>query len=224
MKPPAKKPVDTAPAKPSRISPKNFPHALEQFEDKLIQLGSEFELLEKESYPKVKKIIDGAVPQMETMVAHLCRTHSDRIQQELMNNMFEFLNRAPIWETRFVPGLQSQRAEVELLYRQGWRYLMSAHDPKSGIGGQMYHRPKPPSTIEEFKKIYEKMMVAMKEKDAELKQREQYYDEKAKTAKKKPVTPVPDDDDEVATAVSEDDTPPPVVKKPLVKLKAKAKS
>lgn len=228
MKPPAKKPVDNSPAKPSRISAKNFPHALEQFEDKLIALGLEFETLEKESYPKVKKIIDGAVPQLETMIAALCRSHSDRMQQEILTNMFEFLNSAPLWETKFIPGLLSQRSEVEMLYRQGWRYLMSAHDPKSGIGGQMYHRPKPPATIEEFNKVYEKMMVAMKEKDAALKQREKYYDEKAKHTKKKPTTSEPVDD-EVATAVADDDDapltmPPTVVKKALAKLKVKSKS
>jgi hypothetical protein len=222
---------DEAPAKPSRIRPQDFPAALEEYENKLITLSLEFETLEKEAYPKVAKIIEGAIPALEAQLFGALARNSVKIEQTILANMYEFLKASPIWETKFVPGLMNQRNEVEALYRQGWRFLNSAHDPKTGIGGQMYHRPKPPMSFEDFKAMYEKMLVDMRKQEASLKQREAYYaDEKRKKKAKADAiesgeaTPVIDDEEETPSATTTADLKKTAAKKMLVKMKVRAKA
>lgn len=208
-------------AQPSRIKPKDFPHHLEQFEDKLIQMGMEFDKLERDAYPRVAKIIEGAVPELEKKVFQMVRAHSDRIEFAILRQLFEFLKSEPIWETRFVPGLQAQRHEVELLYRQGWRYIMSCHDQKSGIGGMMYIRPKLPKTFEEFRAIYETVLLEMKKKDADLTRREDYYAQKKKKEANRQAAIEADEAQPVLEAEVVDQPVKKMLVKPKVKLMLK---
>jgi len=231
-----KKPNKVIPAvKEPKIPLAQIPDELAKCESQMIELQLEMEKIEATVAPRVRGLIDSAVPALQSKILSVSGYHATHIEERLWEKFYEFLNAAPAWECRFVSGAMRDRQEVEALYRQGWRYLGSAFDAKAKIGGTMYHRPKVPDTLEEFKALYENMHV--KKLPDSLKKREQYYIDLAKKAPKSDyeeetaeALPVGEETDH-ETKVKDEKPAEPVVtkitpigaKKKLVKITAKPK-
>lgn len=168
MKPKNLKPKAAPP--PVKTTAQRADEGLEQ----VIALEHELSILQEDMMPKVRTLINEAGENTKQFITNIAREHFGMREDRIMKKIFDFLNQAPLWETRFVPGIQTQREEIEHLYKQGWRYVGSVMDAKTKTAGTVYHRPKMVKTAEEFDKLYRKMTLEANNPPAQMKKREDY--------------------------------------------------
>lgn len=81
------------------------------------------------------------------------------VEDRILKRVLDFMQHAPLWETTLVRntgvGSGMDHKEMARLYSFGWRFLSNTIDKKSGqYIGAILHRPKVPSSFEEFKAMY----------------------------------------------------------------------